>query len=105
MTNHAITIETKHGPARVEVTNHQGTHWQYNCFAPPAGGAGIFALMDLGDSAEKRAAAFRHLLESGPHEEEKSLTHLSRDVMAAGSVNMAQFNISRVIRDAAAVRK
>lgn len=92
-----ITIETQRGPASVQAIDH-GAHWQYNCFLPPCGGAGIFAMMRADLSSDECSDTMRALIESGPHAENMDLTSTHGNLEAAGTVNMAQINVSEAIR-------
>lgn len=94
-----ITIDTRHGPASVQAIDH-GAHWQYNCFMPPGGGAGIFALMPPTLSEEECRDTMRTLIDAGPHAEDQDITHLSNKLVAAGTVNMAQINVSQLMEAA-----
>lgn len=93
-----ITIDTKYGPASLQAIDH-GAHWQYNCFMPPCGGAGIFALMPAALSEAECRDTMRELIEAGPHAEEQDITHLSEKLVAAGTVNMVQINLSKLVRE------
>ena len=93
-----LTIDTKQGPASVQVIDH-GPHWQYNCFMPPSGGAGIFALLPAALSEAECRDTMRELIEAGPHAEEQDITHLSEKLVAAGTVNMLQINLSKLLRE------
>lgn len=94
-----VTIDTTNGKALVQVVDH-GAHWQYNCFLPPGGGAGIFALMPPALSEAECRDTMRVLIEAGPHAEDQNITHLSDKLVAAGTVNMAQINVSRLMEAA-----
>lgn len=102
MTN-TITIETKHGPATVQVSD--GSAWQFNCFLPPAGGAGVFAMFPVEFLKSDCIGAFRTLLEAGPHEENQNLGHITNAAMVAGSVNVAQINVTQAIKNGVAARQ
>lgn len=93
------TIATSFGPAVVQVINSGGAHVQYNCFLPPCGGAGIFAMMSADLSSNECSDAMRALIELGPHAENLDLTSTHRNLEAAGTVNMAQINVSEAIRN------
>lgn len=97
--NESTTIDTAHGPAAVQIIDH-GEHRQFNCFLPPAGGAGLFALMPNGLADEQCCDIFRDLLEMGPHAEDMDLSEHSPHILGAGSVNMAQFNLTKAIEQA-----
>lgn len=88
-----VNIDTKHGPAQVQVTKQNGDRYQYNCFLPPAGGAGVFAVMGAGLREHECYDTMRSLLESGPHLEDQDLSDLAPHAVAAGSVNMAQSKV------------
>ena len=93
-----LTIDTKYGPASVQAIDH-GAHWQYNCFMPPGGGAGIFALMPPLLSEAECCDTMRELIEAGPHPEDQDITHLSNKLVAAGTVNMAQINLTKLMEE------
>lgn len=98
-TTTTLTIDTKYGPASVQAIDH-GAHWQYNCFMPPGGGAGIFSLMPPLLSEAECCDTMRELIEAGPHAEEQDITHLSNKLVAAGTVNMAQINLTKLMKEA-----
>lgn len=68
-----IEIDTKHGRAHVQVLKHNG-RWQYNCFCPPRGGAGFFALFHRRSSKSLCWQAIKAICEQAPFPENTDLT-------------------------------
>lgn len=80
-----IEIETSQG-VNVVVVQPVGQHVQYNCFAPAAGGAGVYAVFSADIDQGTQMQAMRALLEVGPHPENVDLGELVKEATIAASV-------------------
>ena len=67
-----ITIKTEHGDAVVQIIKNNG-HWQYNCFCPPLGGAGFFALFSRSTARAVCEEAVKKIAEGAPYPEDTPL--------------------------------